>query len=227
MGKSFVQSNDAAFSAQLRNFYNKLLIYFTLLGFTQAEVDSVKDDSALWDYCLDADNKVEKYAQDYKKTKALLRKGGKDQVINAMPKAPDLQVAPAMVPVNIQLRFRQAAAKAKASPNYTKAIGSDLGIEAPQQTFDPTLGKPNLSIYLNAGHPEIDYIKGKFSGLAIYKDTGEGYTLLGTAIKSSYTDNNPLPDAGTSQVWKYKAIYLWKNNEVGFWSDESKVVVSG
>ena len=63
--------------------------------------------------------------------------------------------------------------------------------------------------------------------LAIYKDSGDGFKLFGTAFKSSYTDNSPLPDAGATQLWKYKAIYLWQDKETGFWSNEATVVVSG
>jgi hypothetical protein len=227
MTKSFIQVTDALFGAQLRNFYTKLLIYATLLGFSTDELDSIKRDSDLWDYCLDADNKVEKYARDYKQTKALLRKGGKNQTIKDLPKAPDLAVPPPMVAVNIQLRFRQAAGKAKSNANYNKGIGADLGIEPIHQTFDPQLGKPALKSKINAGKPILSYVKSGFQGLIIHKDVGEGYVYLGTALKSKFDDTSSLPEPGTSSIWKYKAIYVWDGKETGHWSDEISVVVKG
>lgn len=227
MSKNYVQSNDVSFASQLRNFYLKLITYATLLGFSHEEIDEAKADSTLWDFLVDADNKAEKFARDYKQTKNLLRYGKGNEISNTLPQMPDLGTPPVMVSENIQYRFTQKANKAKASANYTTAIGVDLGIEATQQTFDPTQGKPNLSTYLNAGHPELEYKKGKYGGIAIYKDSGMGYSLLTRAFMSHYTDKSPLPEVGTTQLWKYKAIYLWHDEEVGSWSDDISIAVIG
>lgn len=227
MSKNYVQSNDAAYGLQLRNFYQRLDVHSSLLGFTTADVDEAKADSQLWDYCLNSDTTIEKFARDYKQTKNLLRFGKGNQTITAMPAVPVLAAPPAMVPENIQFRFIQKAGQAKASINYTTAIGLDLGIESTQQTFDPTQGKPNLSAYLDAGHPELEYTRGKYNGVAIYKDSGSGYAFLGSAFRSHYRDRASLPAAGSSEVWKYKAIYLWHDEETGIWSDEISVAVKG
>ena len=226
MARGFIETNDDAFDAQLHNFSIKLPNYKILLGFTAEELDEAKNDSLFWSYTLKGDNLVQKYAKDFKKSKIFLRKGSGNEIFNGLPEPPDLGVPPHLVAANIQYRFSSKAKKAKASTNYTKAIGADLGIEAPHQTFDPVLGKPKLSIFLNAGHPEISYVKGKYNGLALYKDSGEGYVFLATLFKTNYTDNSPLPPSGTIKVWRYKAIYIWQDKEIGKWSDENSIAVS-
>lgn len=227
MTKSFIQATDALFGAQLRNFYIKLISLATLLGFNTEELTEAKDDSLYWDYLMDADNKVQKYAKDFKKTKKLAKDGVKSEILSGIPEPPDLGTAPHLVPANIKLRFRQKAAKAKANPKYTKAIGTDLGIEPIHQTFDPQLGKPALKIKMNADRPILTYVKKAYQGSVIYKDTGDGYTYLGTAFKSKFEDNSDLPEPGKSAIWKYKAIFVWDGKETGHWSDEITIVVKG
>ena len=227
MRKSFIQVNDILFGVQLRNFYKKLVNYATLLGFTAAELESIKKDSTAWDFVLEVDFSFQKFAKDYTKFKNLLRKGVKDQFVTGFPAVPEVSDPPGVVPANIQLRFRQASAKAKSSPNYTKAIGTELGIEKTQTPFDPQLGKPVLRVKMNVGRPTLSYIKKEYKGLVIYKDTGDGYAVLGTAFKSKYEDPSSLPEAGKSAIWKYKAVYVWDGKETGQWSDEITVVVNG
>ena len=38
---------------------------------------------------------------------------------------------------------------------------------------------------------------------------------------------SPLPAAGTSAVWKYKAIYRLNDAQVGQWSDVATIGVMG
>ena len=227
MRKSFIKVNDTLFGVQLRNFYNKLINYAPLLGFTQEELDSIKKDCSAWDYSMEIDLSFQKFARDYTRFKKLLRLGGKDVFIKEFPKVPVVTDPPGIVAANIQLRFRQAAGKAKSSANYTKAIGAELGIEATHTPFDPQLGKPILKVKMNVGRPTLTYVKKEYKGLVIYKDLGDGYTILGTAFKSTYDDPSPLPEPGKSAIWKYKAVYVWDGKETGQWSDEITVVVKG
>ena len=109
MAKGFIQFNDILFGVQLRNFYNKLVGLAILLGFTSEELDSVKKDCDAWEYCMDVDVSVQKFARDYTKFKKLLRLGNKNEFISEFPKVPEFTIAPSIVVANIQLRFRQAA----------------------------------------------------------------------------------------------------------------------
>jgi len=42
-----------------------------------------------------------------------------------------------------------------------------------------------------------------------------------------YTDPSPLPPAGTSAIWTYRAIYLKGDDKVGQWSDLVRITVTG
>lgn len=42
-----------------------------------------------------------------------------------------------------------------------------------------------------------------------------------------YLDTAPLPAPGASAVWKYKAIYRLRDEQVGHWSDVASVSVMG
>ena len=223
--KSFIETNDYLFGAQLRNFWNKLLIHALLLGFTVEETDEAKADSDFWDYCLETSSKVYNNSRDFTESVKLLRHGMNNEEFHGLPILPVLNTPPPIVAANIQLRFSQKAAKAKASPNYTRAIGLDLGIVAPHKHFVPIEGKPILKIKINAGQPEIKFIKGKYDGIEIYKDSGEGYVYFATAIRNLFVDESTLPAPGLSAVWKYKAIYLRSNKRVGSWSDETSITV--
>ncbi len=223
--KSFIETNDLLFGAQLRNFWTKLVLYAVLLGFTSDETDEAKADSDFWDFCLDSATKVNKFERDFSESINLLRHGNNNQEFNGLPQFPTIGTPPPLVSANIQLRFSQKAAKVKASPKYTKAIGLDLGIEAPHTRFVPSEGKPILTIKINAGHPEIKFLKSNYDGLEIYKDSGTGYVYFATSIRNVFVDQSPLPTDGTSALWKYKAIYLSANKRVGAWSDEVSVTV--
>lgn len=228
--KTFIESNDVLFGTQLHNFHEKLSDHGPLLGFTVDEINEAKADSKYWNYCIYSCNKMETTTKDFFSSKDLLRHGSKKgEVFNGLPSPPAMDTPPAFVPAGIQLRFSQKAAKAKASANYNKGIGKDLGIEASDEVFVPSNGKPNLKIKLNAGHPEISFNKGKFEGLEIYKDSdnGKGFVLFATSFRAGYTDNSSLPPSGISAVWKYKAIYFHGNVQVGKWSDESSITVIG
>lgn len=61
-------------------------------------------------------------------------------------------------------------------------------------------------------HPLYCLISNKFHDLHIVPD---------------YDDTFPLPAAGQSAVWKYKALYLLSDERVGQWSDEVSVTGMG
>ncbi len=225
----FIEDSDAPFMLQIDNFAQKLPAYATLLGFTPAEVSEAQADASFFGSILTADNMVEKYAHDYKHFKHLLRHGSKTEVITAPPAPLVLDPFPTTVAANVQNRFAKKAAKAKASTNYTSAIGQELGIAAVKPSFDVAAGKPDLKVVLNAGYPEINFHKLKYSAANLYKDSGSGYGNLPfkTLHAGHYRDMSPLPAAGVAQQLKYKMIYVYHDDEVGNWSDEVSVTVAG
>lgn len=96
----------------------------------------------------------------------------------------------------------------KKHPNYTDAIGQDLGIIGAEQVIDYNSLKPILILTLQAGHPNVGWLKQGMDGLEILVDRGDGkgFVFLAFDTIPDYLDTAPLPAPGTSAVWKYKAI---------------------
>ena len=63
--------------------------------------------------------------------------------------------------------------------------------------------------------------------MEIWKDSGKGFEKLDKDFFPDFTDKTALPAPGASILWKYKMIYLLKDETVGNWSDEVSVTVSG
>ncbi len=118
----------------------------------------------------------------------------------------------------------------KGSKKYNESMGKALGIEA---SADGGGGgseapKPVLGIELQGGRPNILWKKGKMDGVKIMVDRGTGtYTFLAIDTHPDYLDTHPLPELGKSELWRYIAIYLKRDEEVGEWSDPVQVSVTG
>ena len=145
-----------------------------------------------------------------------------------MPAPSALTSPPPAVLANIFGRAANLAVRIKRHPSYTDAIGQDLGIIGAEQTMDPSSMKPVLDISLEAGHPNIGWKKQGMEGLEIHVDRGAGtFSFLALDTIPDYLDTAPLPAAGSSAVWKYKAIYRLNDEQVGHWSDVASVSVMG
>ena len=53
-----------------------------------------------------------------------------------------------------------------------------------------------------------------------------GRKFLAIDTQPNYLDNSPLPPVGTSAIWKYKAVYILHDEEVGEYSDEVSITVT-
>ena len=103
-----------------------------------------------------------------------------------------------------------------------------MGFVAPEVIFDPTTGKPTFHIVkATGGHPMLCWKKGKFDGVEIWKNTGSGFVKLDRDMRPHYIDKSDLPPVGTSATWKYRMIYVYKDEVVGQWSDDVAVSVLG
>ena len=223
----YVERTDAAFNLQLKTFASKIGTYSTTLGLTPTQVATVNADSLFFDYVINSMLTMQTFAHSYTKYKHDLRHGHVT-VLGALPSVPVLPTPPTAVTADIEKRFRALIQTFVQSPNYTLAIGKDLGIVGPANTFDPTTGKPNLSIDLGAGgHPQLHYMRGNFDGVEIWKDSGTGFAKLERITQTNYTDHTPLPTAKTAAVWQYKLIFLYKDEVVGTYSDIVSITVNG
>jgi hypothetical protein len=209
----------------MSNFAAKLAALAATVGVSTAEAESAQADSDFFSYVCDARNQYTQKAQEWTAYKNALRNG---ESLGILPVAPTLATAPAAVEPDIFGRLAALASRIKKHPGYTEAIGQNLGIIGPDQTFDPGTAKPVLKVTLEAGHPNVGWKKQGMDGLEIWVDRGTGaFAFLALDTVPDYLDTAPLPAAGTSAVWKYKAIYRLNDEQVGEWSDVASISVMG
>ncbi|MEO8759351.1 MAG: hypothetical protein ABI388_00390 [Bacteroidia bacterium] len=223
----YIATNDAAFNLQLKNFAAKIGTYATPLGLTTAQVNAAKADSLYFDYTLNAMITFQTFAHNYTRYKTELRHGHVAN-LGGLPAVPVLGAAPAVVTADIEARFRALIQSFTHNANFNANMAQDLGISAPVDTFNPATGKPLLTIDFTAGgHPTLHYTRNQFDGVEIWKDTGTGFLKLERITQTAYTDLTALPAANQAAVWKYKAIYLYKDAVVGSYSDDVSITVYG
>lgn len=223
----FLPSDDAGKADALDHFAAKLPSYAAQFGISDAEVAQVQADAAAFRHELQAVQLASAYSQHRTNHKNLVRDGGADNIEPPPPLA--LPPAPPPVPAGVIPRFKAVAQRIKKHPKYTPAIGKDLGIVGSEKVVDPGTWKPILGSGLQAGHPAIAWTKGDADALEIHVDRGDGqgFRFLAIDIKPDYLDNAPLPPPGTGAAWKYKAVYLLDDQQVGQWSDVLTVTVGG
>jgi hypothetical protein len=226
MAKSyFLPADEPGKLKWLNNFAAKLPTYAATVGVTAAEVTQTTADDAYFAFVVGAQNQHSKTTRDWTAYKTALRSGN---TIGTMPTTPALGVPPTAVPAGIFSRVSALAARIKKHPAYTEAIGQDLGIIGAEQSVDPTTAKPILELTLQAGHPNVGWSKSGMDSLEIWVDRGTGvFAFLTIDTVPDYLDTAALPAAGTSAVWKYKAIYRLNDEQVGQWSDVATIGVMG
>ena len=224
----YLSTTDQGKADFLDNLGNKIPSYQVTLGLTPADVTSVQNDAAMFNYLLDMQEGYKTAKQDISKYKNALRDGPLGISPNALPIAPVLPVAPALVNDGIFIRIYKLGARIKAAPAYTEAIGEALGLVGDEQVIDIPNLKPVLKHRLDAGRPMIIWKKGPADAIDIYVDRkdGGGFVFLVTDTFPDYLDTFPVPAGVQTAVWDYKAVYSINDEQVGQFSDPMPVTVS-
>jgi hypothetical protein len=113
--------------------------------------------------------------------------------------------------------------------NYTEAIGKALYI-IPVQSLpvDPSAMQPVLDVDFKGGHPRVLWSMRGMDALEFEADHGDGHFALHTIdMTPNHIDTTPLPPAGTVVLWRYRAIYRLRDEQVGNWSQVLEVSVKG
>jgi hypothetical protein len=121
-----------------------------------------------------------------------------------------------------EARARALIRRLKAHPNYTPAIGQQLGIVGPEDTTDLSNSRPTLTgTALPHGVFQLEFNKSKADGVNIYskRDGEPDFTFLALDTASPYVDNRPPLVAGKPENRQYKAIYVQADGEIGQASD--------
>jgi len=224
----FMPSTDSGKADLLDHFSGAMPRYATLLDVSAVDMAALKADADAFRYALHAQTDVLAYSQHWTSYKNVLKDGGSGTADWPITLAFASPVPPAVSP-GVIARLAALAAHIKTHKNYTSAIGQDLWLIGSSQVVDTSTWKPILTIQNQAGHPIIVWTKGQASAIEIWVDRGDGhdFVLLTINTEPNTTDTTPLPAAGASALWKYKAIYHLHDELVGQWSDVISVSVSG
>jgi hypothetical protein len=125
--------------------------------------------------------------------------------------------------------IRSANNQMKANPNYTDAIGDDLGIKASASAMDEASVKPKLSGDAFPGYVRLKFTKKGLDGVNIYtRLKGQNtWVFLARDTNSPYDDNRALAQAGVPETREYMCIGVISDTEVGQASDIVSVVYGG
>lgn len=222
----YLPNDDNGKAAWLNNLSAKLPAYQAALGLTAADAASVTADAAFFAYALNAQIQVAAYSQQWTAYKNSARNGS-GPALGLAPVAPNPGNAPAEVAPGIFGRATALVARIKTAPGYTESIGQALQIIGADQTVDVNSMKPVLTAELDAGQVVIGWTKQGMDGIEIQADRGTGFVFLAIDTIPDYTDTAPMPAAGQSALWKYKAIYLQADQRAGQWSDVVSIPVAG
>jgi len=224
----WLEREDVKFALQLGKFAEALPDYAITFDLTPAQLAAAAADANFARFVIVNLSNADAYKQNWVKLKDQVRYGKNGTVTPPFPSPVDVTSPPAAVEPNVEKRFRDFAKTLKAHKNYTKGIGEVLGIEGVEGSEEDTsTWKPILKVKIQAGSPDILWTKGKSNGIKIWVDRGDGFKFLAIDTIPNYLDKHTLPPQGQTVLWKYQAIYILDDEEVGEMSDVLEVSVKG
>ncbi len=230
MANNYLPYDDAGKMKWLNNFSGKAPMYKDVLRLEEDVVQQLVQDAANFDYFISNLNSIREYKKQSTAYKNILRDGSRENMPLQPPAAPPAAPKPpyAVVP-DIFGRTSKLVASIKANRAYNESIGKDLGIIGQAPVINKVDVQPSLQYEMNAGHPVLKWKKNKMQGVHLYVDRGDGKgnNFLATSTRALYKDSYPLPSLGQSAIWKFTAIYIDNDEEVGQMSTEVKLTVSG
>ena len=224
-----IPRDDTGKDLWLKNFANKLSQYIAKYAISATELADVQQSSITLTYWLNYKNQLDEYNKKLTLYKNELLNGiAPGATPSILPTLPSTGAAPTGTLPGIMVRVRSIVQRIKKHVAYTVADGKDMGIDNDLVLgFDTVSAKPAIRVRLvQGGHPEIVWNKQNLDGIELHVDRGTGYEPLAIDYFPNYTDMSALP-AGQAAIWKYKGIYLKRDERIGQWSDEVSITVAG
>lgn len=226
---SYLPKNDPGRAIWLNTFSQKIGVPGSSeptvgedLGLSAAEVTQTEADALMFGFCIQNQDSFKNEKEERTDYKNLVRSGTEGEVMDEYPTSPPVS-PPAAVPQGVFRRIPELVARIKASGNYSTAIGEDLGIVGDEQEFDENTLKPLLTLLVLGSGVLVKWQKGFAEAISIFVDRGSGYVFLATDTEPDYLDTFAMP--AEAATWKYKAIYIINDEQVGLFSDEAEVEV--
>jgi hypothetical protein len=222
----YLPQSDADRMVWLNNFASKLGIHATVLEISPAELSDVQKDAVCFQYILQLVELYKNTLPSLVSYKNLLRNAS-GQKQPGPPSLPVLPAPPPFVREGIFDRVSMLVKRIKASLHYSESIGLDLGIIAPVRAWNKAELKPLLRINLKGPLPNVKSSKGIATAMDLYADRndGQGFVFVGRLTRAQYLDKTPLPAEAEFFEWKYKAIFVIADKQVGQMSNVVSVVL--
>lgn len=229
MAETYLPIGDSELVVWFGNFQSKLSGYASTLGVAASEVSAVGADYDQFVYTV---NQVEVFkikTRERVAYKDTLKDGPLGAPAAPAPALPTFGAEPAPVPPGIVPRLRALVQRIKNHPNFSEAMGRDLGILAPAPP-PPGVPKPTVrnARPLPMGQIEVVYSKGKFTGVLIEsRRAGENaWSRLDKSFRSPFTDERALLTANQPELRDYRLRYLDGDQPAGDYSDVVTVTAS-
>ena len=219
----------------LANYAAKLPTYGTTVGLTAGEVTTSVNDAkwsayvlGLWLAAVRAFAPSTTDAVD-----DVLTGQGNAAVVLPTFAAPALPAGVTAALPGALTRIFTLVAKMKLSPNFTEAIGTDLGTVGAAVTPAPSTASPRFLTDLLQGGGGAQTLKITFykhGHMGVYIESRRGangmWNFLGIDTESPYLDERALLAAGQPEVREYRLRFWDKGTPNGDWSDVASVTVS-
>ncbi len=225
MKKEYLPTTDNGRVVWIQNFYQKLAEYAATLDIPAVQLAQIQADRDTYGQFVVYLESLREYNKTATTFKNNLFKS--NQPISMLPPSPDFTL-PAVARFNIFGEIAKLVQIIKNHPNYNTTIGENLGIIGDDTTFDPNTLKPELKVIFRVNRPVIKWVKGQTDGIRIEVDRGAGtFSFLAYDTIPDYEDTYPLPPLGQTAIWKYRAVYVIKDQTEGQYSDTLEVTVTG
>ena len=225
--KYYLPHRDSERVTWLNNFATKLTTYATLLGISAAELAVIVAWAAFYAFVIGIQQQLKDFKQDFTKYKNRLSSAPLNTPLDPLPQ---LAFTYATLPANagIFTYISGLVMRIKGNTAYTEAIGEDLGIIGDEQSENPDV-KPDLTATLDAGRPHLKSHKHHTDGFNLYADYGDGkgmHYIANVTLGSGFIDGTRTIVNADSAVYKYQAVHVLDDHEVGKPSDIVSITVT-
>jgi hypothetical protein len=229
--EDYVKQGDAEFCAQMLHMRDNLPQFFDELTITAADPHVVTNtaDALCFEYLCNRQSTLTGASSGATSERNRTRYGDKQNpntpVTLGYPAAP--ASIPSPIKPGVEKRFRILVEFLRTRPGWNDDIAATLQVlGADQDPADADALKPFLPLSKAGGHVQIGWkwqsARGVARALRIEVDRGNGWELLAIDTQPGYTDKTPWPAAAK---WKYRAIFVRDEDNIGQWSDVAEITV--
>lgn len=216
----FLSLTETELISFAQNFAVKLAVHDpALTGITAADVTQAGVNSTTLAAAINTVNNIREDAKEYTNVKDLVLYAPLGTALPTPPTATAWPVFGLGAIAGIVAWYRATAARIKADPGYTPAIGADLGIVG--AGIAPGTTPPALTGLAQTGYNvQVGWAKAGHAGLRIrsQRASESSWTELGTDIIPPFIDNRAPLTSGPPEERRYQAAYVDNDVVTTDWS---------